>query len=146
MEKNKRFGHYGGFHLELLIFPFKQILLLQMSALIQVIVRVCIFQSQKSFKAGNENDEVNCITCLEVCATVVQNWMNGNRFKLNNEKTEFIKFTNSVHRNKCITDGLNIDTEHISENEQIKYLGVIFDNVLSFQTFVNEKFTCVSEK
>ena len=44
------------------------------------------------FKPGDWSDEVRCMEELEKCATDLKVWMNENRLKMNNNKTEFILF------------------------------------------------------
>ena len=44
------------------------------------------------FKPGDWGDEVRCMDELEKCTTDLKVWLNENRLKMNNNKTEFIIF------------------------------------------------------
>ena len=46
-----------------------------------------------NFKIGDNTEERKYITNLENCATEVKNWMDKNRLRMNDEKTEFIMFS-----------------------------------------------------
>ena len=92
-----------------------------------------------SFKAGDITDEKNCIKSLEDCADVTCEWMKENRLKMNNKKTEFIKFGNKVQLKKCVTSGIFINNQHIEESTCIYYVGVWMDNNLSYNKHIGEK-------
>ena len=86
-----------------------------------------------SFTTDNPLDEIRCISLLEDCAKVITNWMNVNRLRLNNVKTEYIIFASKGERKKCSFNGIKINDAHIEEKICIKYLGVLLDNELSFR-------------
>ena len=92
-----------------------------------------------SFKANRPNDEAHCVTALEDCAKTISNWMNENRLKLNNSKTEYIKFASKSQLKKCVTKGININDVYIQESNGMKYLGVWLDAELSFDKHISEK-------
>ena len=45
---------------------------------------------KKSFATKSRTDETNTIGELVNCASRIKNWMDGNRLKMNDSKTEFI--------------------------------------------------------
>ena len=45
---------------------------------------------KKSFAAKSRTDETNTMGKRVKCASRVKNWMDGNRLKMNDSKTEFI--------------------------------------------------------
>ena len=47
---------------------------------------------QNKFKPGEWSKEARCMCELEECAADLKVWMNENRLKMNNNKTEFILF------------------------------------------------------
>ena len=84
-------------------------------------------------------DEINTIGDLENCAKRIKKWMDGNRLKINNSKTEFIMFGSSKMLTKCITTDININGTRVKKDNVIKYLGVWMDDVLSFKYHVKMK-------
>ena len=76
---------------------------------------------------------------LENCAKRIKNWMDDNRLKMNNSKTEFIMFGSSKMLTKCITADININGTRVKKQNVIRYLGVWMDDVLSFKYHVKMK-------
>ena len=64
---------------------------------------------------------------LEKCATDLKVWMNENRLKMNNNKTEFILFGSKLQLDKCKIKTLNVDNTEIELADKIKYLGILLD-------------------
>ena len=54
-------------------------------------------------------------------------WMNENRLKMNNNKTEFILFGSKPQLDTCKTKTLNVNNTEIKLADKIKYLGVLLD-------------------
>ena len=79
------------------------------------------------FKPGNIGEEMRCMHELEKCATDLKVWMNENRLKMNNDKTEFILFDSKPQLDKCTMKTLNVNNTEIKLAEKIKYLGVLLD-------------------
>ena len=94
---------------------------------------------KKSFVAKSQVDEINMMGDLENCAKRIKNWMDGNRLKMNNSKTEFIMFGSSKMLTKCITTDININGTRVKKQNVIRYLGVWMDEVLSFKYHVKMK-------
>ena len=76
---------------------------------------------------------------LESCAERIKNWMDGNRLKMNNSKTEFILFGSNKMLTRCITAHININGTRVKKQNVIRYLGVWMDEVLSFKYHVKMK-------
>ena len=76
---------------------------------------------------------------LEECAADLKVWMNENRLKMNNEKTEFILFRLKPQLEKCKTKALNVDSTEIELADRIKYLGVILDQNLNLKKHITSK-------
>ena len=76
---------------------------------------------------------------LENCAKRIKNWMDSNRLKMNDIKTEFIMFGPSKMLSKCITTNININGRKVKKDNVIRYLGVWMDDVLSFKYHVKMK-------
>ena len=52
---------------------------------------------------------------LENCAKRIKIWMDGNRLKMNDSKTEFIMFGSSKMLTKCITTDININGKRVKK-------------------------------
>ena len=79
------------------------------------------------FKPGDWGDETRCMEELEKCVTDLKVWMNENRLKMNNNKTEFILFGSKPQLDKCKTKTLNVNNTEIELADKVKYLGVLLD-------------------
>ena len=81
---------------------------------------------------------------LEKCVTDLKIWMNENRLKMNNNKTEFIIFGSKPQLDKCKTKTLNVNDTEIEHADKIKYLGVILDQKLNLNSIkhLNVKQQC----
>ena len=64
---------------------------------------------KNSFKAGDLEVECTCILTLESTAGSVKMWMDQNRLKMNDEKTEFIVFASHQLLPKCETKTLHVN-------------------------------------
>ena len=91
------------------------------------------------FKPGEWSQEARCMCELEECAADLKVWMNKNRLKMNNNKTEFILFGSKPKLEKCKTKTLNVDITEIELADKIKYLGVILDQNLSLKKHITSK-------
>ena len=71
------------------------------------------FADEHAYKKGlpgnSRESEVKTIKDLEQCATRIKSWMDGNRLKMNDGKTEFIMLGSKYQLNKCITHQININ-------------------------------------
>ena len=63
----------------------------------------------------------------EVCAADVGNWMNSNRLKLNESKTEFIVFSPKQHMNKTKNLRIKMDSSYIKAFASVRNLGLILN-------------------
>ena len=84
-------------------------------------------------------EEINTMGDLENCAKRIKIWMDGNRLKMNDSKTEFIMFGSRKMLTKCTTTDININGTSVKKQNAIGYLGVWMDDVLSFKYHVKMK-------
>ena len=91
---------------------------------------------KNSFKAGDLEVEHTCISTLEGTANNVKTWMDQNRLKMNNEKTEFIVFASCQLMPKCETKTLCVNGVNVEQAEVIKYLGVWMDQHMTFRKHI----------
>ena len=94
---------------------------------------------KKGFPGNSRESEVKTIKDLEECATRSKSWMDGNRLKMNDGKTEFIMFGSKYQLNKCITHQININGVPVQSADVIRYLGAWMDKYLSLKHHVNLK-------
>ena len=69
----------------------------------------------------------------------VNNWMNENRLKMNNDKTEYIIFGSRQKLEKVESKDININSVEIKGQKCIKYLGSLLDETLSFSNLISLK-------
>ena len=72
-----------------------------------------------------------------MCIENVKSWMDSNKLKLNNDKTELILFKNKYQIKDHVKTNININGTDIQISSKIKNLGVIFDEDLSMSAYVN---------
>ena len=91
---------------------------------------------KKSFIPSTELD-----TILDLQKTLqsVKKWMDANRLKMNNSKTEFIIFGSKSNQKKSIAQNLVVNDCNIPKSPVIKYLGVFLDELLSFKQQILSK-------
>ena len=73
----------------------------------------------------------------EDCIKNVKNWMNINKLKLNDNKTEVMLCYSPRHSIQDLNISLNINGHEIKNSSKIKNLGVIFDERLSMSDQVS---------
>lgn len=94
--------------------------------------------ANKRFKP-TPSEEANAIQELQNCAIDINNWMNNNKLKMNNSKTEFILFGSRSQLGKCNTNEIIICDEVIKSKNCIRYLGAFLDETLNFKEHIKRK-------
>ena len=91
------------------------------------------------FKAGNIAAELATIDQLEACLDTVKSWMQMNRLKMNDSKTEVIYFGNQVQLDKCVSNSISVGQEVVDRSPCIKYLGAYLDSNLTMYIHIKNK-------
>ena len=94
---------------------------------------------KKSFKGGSKPEEVATIKLLEEATSTIKVWMDENRLKMNNAKTELIFYGSRQQLSKLTTTTIDINGINIESGKSIRYLGADLDNRLSLHTMINRK-------
>ena len=76
---------------------------------------------------------------LEKHVTDLKVWMNKDRLKMNNNKTEFILFGSKPQLDKCKTKTLKVNNTEIELADMIKYLGLLLDQKLNLKQHKTSK-------
>ena len=84
----------------------------------------------------NETAPENPKSIIESCLKDINYWMNINKLKLNNGKTELL-LIQSPHRPLPPLQNINCGTEMIKPTKSAKNIGVWFDNIMSMSKQVN---------
>ena len=87
------------------------------------------------FTPGIDEEEV--WNKLEDCIDALRMWMNKNRLKLNDKKTEFIIFGTSTGLKKVATTTIRVGQEAISACDKVRNIGAMFDSEMKMDTQVN---------
>ena len=96
-----------------------------------------IFKNE--FRSNNEVSLVNARHEMELTLSSVKTWMDTNRLKMNEAKTEYILFASNRYISKLDKIPLNVGGELIPVSGYVKYLGCELDSTLSFNEFVVRK-------
>ncbi len=96
---------------------------------------------KKSFLGSSRETERDTIRALEVPTESIKSWMDQNRLKMNNEKTEFILIGSRQQLGKVTTTEINIPVseEIIQRKDFLKLLGATLDNRLTFKKMISLK-------
>ena len=73
-----------------------------------------------SFDSGTPSPASEAITQLEACISDIRHWMLMNRLKLNDDKTEFLKFLPHPNSNSITLNSPCIGSEHIAMSIKLK--------------------------
>ena len=94
---------------------------------------------KKSFNGGSKPEEVATIKLLEETTSTIKVWMDENRLKMNNAKTEFIFYGSLQQLSKLTMTTIDINGVNIESGKSMRYLGADLDNRLSLKTMINRK-------
>ena len=86
------------------------------------------------YKSKNPND---LSTALTSNIRLVSNWLEANKLTLNIDKTKVMIFGTTYMLDKCKDVSLTYDNTLIETVSELKYLGVKFDNTMSWTSHVN---------
>ena len=86
---------------------------------------------------------LNLETNLNVELDKVSQWLFANKLSLNIEKTSFVVF-HSPQRRIAHKLNLNISNMSVKSDNQVKYLGLIFDSNLNWKQYLHLVFTVTS--
>ena len=92
----------------------------------------------KPSKLGHK-DELETIAIIEESMLDIKSWMDQVRLKMNESKTKFIYYGWPSQLDKCITQHINVNGEHIEKAEITKYLGAYLDSKLDFKEHIKTK-------
>jgi hypothetical protein len=82
-------------------------------------------------------EEASARDRLEKCIVDLRLWMNRNRLKLNDSKTEFIVFGTSLKLKRVKTVSVRVGDENIMAVKHVRNIGAFFDCELKMDTQVN---------
>ena len=92
---------------------------------------------KKEFKPSV--NESTSVASLEDSLKSVKTWMDANRLKMNDGKTEFIIFGSKRMLQQCQTEELDVNSVTVTKSPCIKLLGANLDQDLNFKTFIGQK-------
>ena len=94
---------------------------------------------KKSFSANSRTDEQLTMSALEGTTKDIKEWMDTNRLKMNNDKTEFILMGSRQQLKKAVTTGIDVNGVLIKRNNCICYLGADLDENLWLKSMIHRK-------
>ena len=93
----------------------------------------------KDFETGPEESDTfgsDTIGLIEENAKLINMWMDKNRLKMNQSKTEFIIFGSCQQVNKCVSDSLDVNGVRVPRSDQINYLGASLDSLVNLKNHI----------
>lgn len=91
------------------------------------------------FISGMRSEEEKALIKLEHCLKNIRDWMNVNRLKMNDSKTEFVVFGSQQQLAKMQTTTLNVNNTLIESAASVKYLGVYLDQNMNLKQQITVK-------
>ena len=91
------------------------------------------------FKINDDMDERRCKENLDKYIVSVKKWMDENRLKMNDDKTEYIIFLSNKMAKKIQTQSISINGININKREGIQYLGAWLDEPLTLRDHIKRK-------
>ena len=93
---------------------------------------------KKTFEPTHDKETVTSKS-LSDCLTRIKSWMDINRLKMNDAKTEYIQFRSRQQLVKCTCDCIDVIGKKVSRRDFIKYLGANLDRFLSMKQHIKQK-------
>ena len=90
-------------------------------------------QLYKSLRAHLTEEQVQSVESLQSCIEEISCWMNNNKLKLNEDKTEFLIVGTPKQRSKMIVDSINVGGVDIKASDCVRNLGVLLDSGLTME-------------
>jgi hypothetical protein len=98
-----------------------------------------------TYKSGDPDQETVAIKTLGKSLVNVKNWMDCNKLKMNNAKTEAIIFNSQYYNSLVATPSLDVNGCSVNILDHVKLLGVILDQNLSLKQQIRAK-CCTASK
>ena len=94
-------------------------------------------QLYTEFNPRIPGDSVTALFKLESCITEIKEWMNVNKLKLNEDKTEFFVASSKSNLKFIHELSLNACGSIITSSDSVRNLGVIFDSTMSISSHIS---------
>ena len=95
-------------------------------------------QLYATFDATNHVEVARAVSKLELCVSDMKQWMNNNKLKLNDDKTEVLVISSRYGSKGTPNPDVNIGGTTISPKASARNLGGIFDSHLDMRAHVNK--------
>ena len=94
-------------------------------------------QLYTEFNPRIPGDSVTALFKLESCITEIKEWMNVNKLKLNEDKTEFFVASSKSNLKFIHEPSLNVCGSIITSSDSVRNLGVQFDSTMSMSSHIS---------
>ena len=94
---------------------------------------------QKTFKAGNTQQESTIKHLLEDTFYSIKDWMDKMQLNLNLDKMEYMLFGLKQQLKKVAQEPIMAEPDLMTLSNKVKYLGGVLDNTLNFEAHISLK-------
>ena len=98
----------------------------------------CYADDTQLYAAFHPNEEAVVLDKLEKCIATLRIWMNKNRLKLNDAKTEFVIFGTKQNLQKVKTTSIKVGDTYITSCKEVRNIGAVFDSEMKMSSQVNK--------
>lgn len=91
-----------------------------------------------AFKPDNKTDQEAAVSSMEHCINDIRRWMQTDKLKLNDGKTEFLIIGTKQQLEKVNVDHLTVGTEKISPTTSVRNLGSWFDECFNMSLHISK--------
>ena len=90
-----------------------------------------------SFDIRNQDDLKEIMDKVQSCVCEIKSWMQRNKLKLNEEKTEILLISSSHFSSKVFATVFKVDDTCIVPKSSVRNIGVVFDKQMSMKQQIN---------
>ena len=101
-------------------------------------VHLHVYADDTQLYLNNTQDQLSAKVRMELCILEIKSWMDANKLKLTDTKTEFITLSSKYQQSKIQVNEIQVANTWINASTctSVRNLGVMFDNTLSMDTHV----------
>ena len=88
-------------------------------------------QLYMSFSCTDPSSQLSCLESMQQCVTQIKLWMQTNKLKLNDDKTEIMFLTSRYYHNLIKLSDFTIENLKLEPATSVRNIAVLFDSIMS---------------